>query len=94
MAEPTAADEAVRVTPQEEDEGKTVVNPDGEEVGMVVDVDNGQMHVNPHPSITDRIRTVLGWSDHDDEDSYLLDTDHIERVEDDQVVLRMGPESE
>ncbi len=94
VAEPTAADEDVRVTPREEDEGKTVVNPDGEEVGMVVDVDSGQMYVNPHPSITDRIRTVLGWSDHDDEDSYLLDTDHIDHIEDDQVVLRMGPESE
>ena len=88
-----AGAEDMRVMPQEEDEGKTVVNPDGEEVGMVVDVDDGQMYVDPHPSITDRIRTVLGWSDHDD-DSYLLGTDHIDRIDDDQVVLRMEHEAE
>ena len=92
-AEPTAADEDVRVTPREEDKGKTVVNPDGEEVGMVVDVDDGQLYVDPHPSITDRIRTVLGWSDHDD-DSYLLGTDHVDHIDDDRVVLRMEHDAE
>jgi len=86
--EATATDEGVRVTPREEDEGKTVVNPDGKSVGMVVDVDNGQVYVNPDPSITDRIRTVLGWSDHSDR-SYLLGIDYIDHIDDDQVVLRM-----
>jgi len=93
MAETTVADEDVRITPREEDEGKTVVNPDGEEVGMVIDVESGQMYVDPHPSITDRIRTVLGWSDHD-EDSYMLGTDHIDHIDDDQVVLSMEHETE
>ncbi|WP_324664641.1 hypothetical protein [Haloarcula sediminis] len=88
-----AGDGDMRVTPMEEDEGKTVVNPDGEEVGMVVDVDNSQLYVDPHPSITDRIRTALGWSDHDD-DSYLLGTDHIDHIDDDQVVLRMERDTE
>jgi len=92
-ADGVTTDEDIRVTPMEEDEGKTVVNPDGEEVGMVVDIDSGQMYVDPHPSITDRIRTVLGWSDHGD-DSYLLGTDHIDRIDNDQVVLRMEHESE
>lgn len=91
--EPTTTDEGVRITPREEDEGKTVVNPDGEEVGMVVDVDSDQLYVDPHPSITDRIRTVLGWSDHDD-DSYLLGTDHIDHIDDDRVVLRMEHDAE
>jgi len=86
MAESTAEEGGVRMTPSEEDEGKTVVNPNGDEVGMVVDVEGGQMYVDPHPSITDRIRTVLGWSEHDDE-SYLLGTDHIDHIDDDQVVL-------
>ncbi|MDS0261312.1 hypothetical protein NDI56_18080 [Haloarcula sp. S1CR25-12] len=84
--EATAGEGDVRMTPSEEDEGKTVVNPNGDEVGMVVDVEGGQMYVDPHPSITDRIRTVLGWSEHDDE-SYLLGTDHIDHIDDDQVVL-------
>ncbi|MDS0284609.1 hypothetical protein [Haloarcula onubensis] len=82
-----------RVTPEEGDEGKTVVNPDGDQVGMVVDVDGGQLYVDPHPSVTDRIRTVLGWSDHDD-DSYLLGTDHIDYIDDEQVVLRMEHDAE
>jgi hypothetical protein len=95
-ADSVTTDEDIRVTPMEGEEGKTVVNPDGEEVGMVVAVDGGQMYVDLHPPITDRIRTVLGWSDHGD-DSYLLVTDHIDhidRIDDDQVVLRMEHELE
>jgi hypothetical protein len=82
-----------RVMPSEEDEGKTVVNPNGDEVGMVVDVEGGQMYVDPHPSVTDRIRTVLGWSDHGD-DSYLLGTDHIDHIDDDEVVLSVAHKDE
>jgi len=89
--EPATGESEARVTPTEDDEGKTVVNPNGDEVGMVVDVENSQLYVDPHPSITDRIRTVLGWSDHG-EDSYHLGTDHIDHIDDDQVVLRVEHE--
>lgn len=92
-AEPMAGDSGARVMPSEEEKGKTVVNPNGDEVGMVVDVQNDQLYVDPHPSITDRIRTVLGWSDHD-EDSYLLGSDHIDHIDDDQVVLRVEHDAE
>ena len=74
------------VAPTQDDEGKTVVNAEGDEFGMVVDVEGDTMHVDPDPSITDRIRTALGWDDHD-EDTYPVGGESIARIEDDQVVL-------
>jgi len=82
----TAADDTVRIEPTEDDVGKTVVNASGDEVGMVSAVENDRMYVDPHPSITDRIRTALGWGG-DDEDTYPVDEDHVSRIEDDEVVL-------
>ncbi|WP_135366510.1 hypothetical protein [Halosimplex halophilum] len=81
-----AADETARIEPTEDDVGKTVVNASGDEVGMVASVENDRMYVDPHPSITDRIRTALGWGN-DDDDTYPVDEDHVARIEDDEVVL-------
>ncbi len=90
-AETVEADETMTAgeasIPSEDDEGKTVVNASGDEIGMVAAVDDGRMYVDPHPSITDRIRTALGWTDHDDEDTYPVENDHIARIEEDEVVL-------
>jgi len=77
---------AATVTPTDDDVGKEVVNTRGDELGMVVDVESNQMYVDPHASLTDKIRTALGWGDHD-EDSYRVDNESIVRIEDDQVVL-------
>ncbi|MFC7189304.1 hypothetical protein ACFQL7_05220 [Halocatena marina] len=55
----------------ESDEGKTVVDPSGETVGIVVDVDNTIAHVEPDPGLTDRIATELGWGDSDEETYHL-----------------------
>jgi len=79
------------ISPTEDDEGKTVVNADGDEIGMVVAVESGQTYVDPHPSITDRIRTALGWGDHD-EDTYPVETDQVARIDDDRVVLSVDRE--
>jgi sporulation protein YlmC with PRC-barrel domain len=79
---------AATVTPTDDDVGKEVVNTHGDELGMVVDVESNQMYVDPHASLTDKIRTALGWSDHD-EDSYRVDNESIVRIEDDQVVLNV-----
>jgi hypothetical protein len=79
------ADEAARIEPTDDDVGKTVVNASGDEVGMVSAVENDRMYVDPHPSITDRIRTALGWGN--DDDTYPVDEDHVSRIEDDEVVL-------
>jgi len=72
--------------PSEADVGKAVVNAAGDEVGMVAAVEGGRMYVDPHPSITDRIRTALGWGT-DRDDSYPVDEDHVARIDDEAVVL-------
>ena len=92
--EPVTTEEAVgaeasstgTATPSQDDEGKMVVNASGDEIGMVAAVEDGRMHVDPHPSITDRIKTALGWSGRD-EDTYPVDPDHIAQIEHDEVVL-------
>lgn len=90
-ASTTGADRTV--TPTADDEGKTVVNSAGDEIGMVTDVEDGRMYVDPDPSITDRIRTALGWGDHDDDEAYPVDEDDIARIEGDAVVLGVDRET-
>lgn len=70
----------------ERDEGKTVVNADGEEVGMISAFRGGTAYVDPDPGIADSVRSKLGWSDVDDDD-YPLANDHVETVTDDEVRL-------
>lgn len=68
----------------ESDEGKRVVNAQGDEIGKVVDVQHGTAHVDPDPGLTDSIMSKLGWSD-GDEDTYQLDSSAIESVTDDEI---------
>lgn len=74
------------VTPTADDEGKTVVDTAGDEIGMVVDVEGDTLYVDPNASLTDRIRTALGWGNHDEED-FPLEAEQVARIEDDRVVL-------
>ncbi|WP_408957780.1 PRC-barrel domain containing protein [Natrinema sp. 74] len=71
----------------DDDEGKRVVNANSEEIGIVRDVSAGAVHVDPDPSMTDTIKSKLGWGDSDDE-TYRLDEDDVESVSDDEVRLR------
>lgn len=71
----------------EDDEGKTVVNDEGEEVGMIATVEHGTAHVNPDPGLTDTIKSTLGWGDSDDEDTYPLQEESVASVTDDEVHL-------
>lgn len=73
----------------EQDEGKTVINADGEEVGIISGFRGGQAFVDPDPGITDKIMSKLGWQDTDDDD-YALDSDHVEQISDDEVHLSDG----
>lgn len=68
------------------DEGKTVVNNHGDEIGRVVEVSAGAAHVDPDPNMTDTIKSKLGWGD-SDEDTYRLDERSIEEVTDDEIRL-------
>lgn len=70
----------------ENDEGKNVVNANGDPVGRVTSVEHGTAHVDPDPGLTDTIRSKLGWGDAD-EDSYQLDIESVETVSDDEIHL-------
>jgi hypothetical protein len=71
----------------EDDQGKTVVNADGDKLGIVSDVRNDMAYVNPDPGIGENIMSKLGWSGAD-EDDYPLERSKIEEVTDDQIRLR------
>lgn len=75
-------------TLSDSDEGKEVVNANGETIGRVVDVQHGTAHVDPDPGLTDSIMSKLGWAD-SDEETYQLDSSAIESVTDDEI--RISP---
>ena len=70
----------------DDDIGKTVVNANGEEVGIVADVEHGTAHVQPDPGVTDTIKAKLGWGG-TDEDAYPLQEGSVAQVTDDQIHL-------
>lgn len=70
----------------DDDEGKPVVNANGDKIGIVAAVEGGEAHVDPDPGITDTIRSKLGWED-TSADTYSLPTDSIEEVTDDEIRL-------
>ena len=84
----TMMDEDVRTVPTEDDEGKPVVNAQGEAVGMIEEVRSGKAYVDPEPGIVDRIKSKMGWGDADEGD-YPIDEDTIKRITDDEVELSM-----
>ncbi|MDF9744201.1 PRC-barrel domain containing protein [Natrinema salsiterrestre] len=69
------------------DEGKRVVNANGDEIGMVKTVSGGTAHIDPDPGMTDTIKSKLGWGDHDEE-TYPLDDDDVESITDDEIRLQ------
>ncbi|RQG99728.1 PRC-barrel domain containing protein [Natrarchaeobius oligotrophus] len=70
----------------EDDEGKRIVNADGDEVGIVQSVEGGTVHVDPDPGMTDTIKSRLGWGDADEE-TYRLDEENVESITDDEIQL-------
>lgn len=70
----------------EKEEGKRVVNADGETIGVVSGVRNGTAYVDPDPGIGDRIMSMLGW-ENIDEDDHPLDRDSIDVITDDEIRL-------
>jgi hypothetical protein len=76
---------AIRIT--SEDEGKELVDAEGQKVGFVTEVDGDTAHVDPDPDITDGLRAMLGWGDADAED-YTVKHDALDHVSDDALHLR------
>lgn len=70
----------------EEDEGKNIVDSNGETIGMVSSVESGTAYVDPDPDLTDSIKSKLGWGDVDQED-YKLQDSQIDTVTDDEIRL-------
>jgi hypothetical protein len=74
-----------RTTIDDSDEGKEVVNADGQKIGIISEVKGDRAHVDPDPGVTDKIRAKLGWGDADD--TYTLPSDSIANITDDEVRL-------
>jgi hypothetical protein len=51
----------------EDEEGKSVLSSDGEEVGVVIDVQYGTARVEPDPGLTDELKARVGFGDTDEE---------------------------
>lgn len=66
------------------DEGKTVINDEGDDAGVISEVYAGRAYVDPDPAVTDKIMSALGWGD---DDEYALDADNVEHITDDEVRL-------
>lgn len=69
-----------------EEEGKHVINTDGEQVGVVSQVEGTRAHVTPDPGITETIKSKLGWAD-PDEEMYSIGESDVESINDQEVHL-------
>lgn len=67
--------------------GKTVVDAQNQEVGVVTATEHGTARVEPDPDLTDTIKATLGWEDADKE-TFPLQKDAIATVTDDEVWLK------
>ena len=70
----------------DDDIGKSVVNANGDEVGIVAAVEHGTAHIEPDPGITDTIKAKLGWEG-TGEEAYPLQEQAVARVTDDEIRL-------
>lgn len=74
-----------RTRPSEDDEGKNVVDSTGERIGIVSAVEDGTLHVETDPGLTDSIKATLGWGD--TEGTQTIDETHVAEITDDTVRL-------
>lgn len=74
-------------TLSESDEGKRVLDSEGEEVGMITEVRGKTAYVDPDPGLTDTIRSKLGWGSAAD-DSFPIQSDKVASITDDEVRLQ------
>ncbi len=69
----------MRQTPNETDEGKPVFNVDDQKVGVVTKVEAGIAYVDPHPSLVNEYKMLLGWKD-ESKEVYPLPEDAIAEI--------------
>ncbi|WP_299334180.1 PRC-barrel domain containing protein [Haloplanus sp.] len=68
------------------DDGKPVVDSDGEQIGQVSRIQDGTAYVAPEEGLTDTIRSALGWDD-GVQDDYALHAGRIDQVTDVEIRL-------
>lgn len=86
-------DDTYRTRITEEDRNKTVIDEDGDEVGQVARVEGDVAYVEPHAGFFERVESMLGMGDHED-DEYPLNSDQVRRITDDDVVVSDRAEAE
>lgn len=69
------------------DEGKKVVNANGETIGRIAAVHGNTAHVDPDPGLLDTMRSKLGWGDTDG-DTYPLKDEDVTEITDEAVHVR------
>ena len=72
----------------DDDRGKSVFDHEGNRVGSVTDTRDGKgiIETDDDSSLTDKLKSALGWNDSDD--THELRNDDVESVDDDGVRLR------
>jgi len=90
MNDDTPTDDRTR--PTGDDEGKDVIDASGERIGEVSGLQGDTIVVDADPSLTDQIKSALGWGDADD--IYRIDEGRIDRVTDNAVHLETTEEQE
>ncbi|ELY52520.1 hypothetical protein [Natronolimnohabitans innermongolicus] len=76
------------MTPQLTDDevGKTVIDAEGKELGIVAKVERDRAYVDPNPSVAEHLLAKIGVEG-DDEEDYLVTEDMLESVGD-EIRLR------
>ncbi|WP_306054508.1 hypothetical protein [Natronococcus wangiae] len=72
-----------------EDGGKRVIDSNGNEIGVVTDVDDedGTAYVEPNQEIGGELKTRLGWGS-DAQSEYPLRNDAIGEITEEEILLR------
>ncbi|APX97834.1 hypothetical protein [Natronorubrum daqingense] len=70
-----------------DESGKRVVDSEGTDVGIVMDVEDGTAYVEPNQDLGGELKTRLGWGS-DTASTYPLRNDAIGEITDDEIHLR------
>jgi len=71
------------------DEGKRVVNANGDKIGMLTEVRGETAYLDPDPGMTEKVKSMLDMTDADAGDFTISGT-AIDTITDDEVRLRRG----
>lgn len=70
-----------------DESGKRVIDSEGTDVGIVMDVEDGTAYVEPNQDLGGELKTRLGWGS-DTASTYPLRNDAIGEITDDEIHLR------